>query len=803
MTAQLFDRLLYTDCKPGTGRGAGGGFQVQAQSVGVDSAQSQLAVGSLLYEVQLPWLTDRRPVDDFPRGFAHAGGEGYGTAQSRYLGKVATGGRDGNHLADCLLTRDPDLYGPLRPAQLWRWSLWRAEPWDDRDCPQLDAAELEPGPLTVDAVADWVRAVPERGPALARLLSVLEEPGGRHVVIVADDADEAMAWIAAATLLLPSRDALEVSFKVFSSRPLDATHRVVAVPAALFPKIAPGMAGRRFVLDARTSDTDEAQTSERAAFFAGRFTAEQDPYDVVDAVELDAALGGGPDARHTAWALTRPDDTITDPDALFRWLSSTGPGLLSEHGPAVAAMILQSSPPTESLRWIDAAVSDKRLPLEPAAVRVQLLRAELADARSGRGALPAEILPAVPLDASAHRDAESELSSAILLGSDQQVDRLLGLGHRHGIEPELAPPLQQRLRDFVSGWIDRPGTCHPDGWVLRAEVLDCAHDELRHRVSAVGVAGLTDTIRRLSRYFGDRADLTDPVDCHIQASLIAVGSRTERMTRLRQLLAGIAACAQSPATADTAAAASAGLQRALIQWDAVDGEVAVGLLSGLPDSLDVEPEISDRAVERLARMSDRPSRALVELLVGLDKRGRAPTSGPLVKVLQADRYVRTFTSRAVENRLVTDGTYFHSTVRLLTDISSMAVRARLDDVLAACLDSPHPDLAPVVLASVRLSLARLLVERWANTLGTRDPVQDGLWCVRCLSHQDLPPELAEQLWAAVRDYARTLPLEDQQTWYEAVKRKLGQELRGVWYAVFTQEMPRARSRLRLHRDGGR
>ena len=146
MTAEFLDRLLYTDCRPGAGRGAGGGFQVQAQSSGVDSMQSQLAVGWLLYEVQLPWLTQRRPVEDFPLGFAHASGEGFGTAQSRYLGKVATGGRDGNHLADCLLTRNPDLYGPVRPAQLWRSGLWRAEPWDDKDCPQFDAADLEPGP---------------------------------------------------------------------------------------------------------------------------------------------------------------------------------------------------------------------------------------------------------------------------------------------------------------------------------------------------------------------------------------------------------------------------------------------------------------------------------------------------------------------------------------------------------------------------------------------------------------------------------------------------------------------------------
>ena len=292
MTADAFDRLLYTDCLPGTGRGGGGGFQVQAQSSGVDPAQSELAVGMLLYEVQNAWIVQRREVEDFPLGFAHASGAGYGTAQGRYLGKEATGGRPGNHLADCLLTRNPDLYGTIRPAQLWRSPLWRAEPWETRDCPQFKETP-EPGPLTLDAVTDWVRERPERAPVLTRLLSVLEDPAGPRVVIVTDDADEAMTWIAAATLLLPERRALDISFKVFSNAPLRAGQRVVAAPAELNPQLAPGRAGEAFVLDAAACAADDAPVSARAAFLVGRLAADCDPYDVVDAVELAEEIAGG------------------------------------------------------------------------------------------------------------------------------------------------------------------------------------------------------------------------------------------------------------------------------------------------------------------------------------------------------------------------------------------------------------------------------------------------------------------------------------------------------------------------------
>jgi len=289
MTAGAFDRLLYTDCRAGTGRGAGGGFQVQAQSAGVDSAQSKMAVGWLLYDAPNAWIMQRRPVEDFPLGFAHACEAGYGTAQSSYLGTEATGARQGNHLADCLLTRDLDLYGPTRPAQLWRSPLWRTQAWDTKDCPQLsDPPPL--GPLTVDAIADWLRAGPDRPPVLARLLSVLENPSGRRVVITADGTDTALMWIAAATLLLPVRKALEVSFKVFCSNPMRTGHRIVAVPKDLNAQVIPGRGDSAFVLDAEQGVSDDAQVSERARFWVGLLAGQDDPYDVVDAVELAGSI---------------------------------------------------------------------------------------------------------------------------------------------------------------------------------------------------------------------------------------------------------------------------------------------------------------------------------------------------------------------------------------------------------------------------------------------------------------------------------------------------------------------------------
>jgi GTPase-associated protein 1, N-terminal domain type 2/GTPase-associated protein 1, middle domain len=791
MTGEFFDRLLYTDCKPGTGRGAGGGFQVQAQSPGVGSAQSDLAISSLLYEVQLPWTNQQRPVEDFPLGLAHAGSECYGTAQGRYVGRTAAGTRMGNHLADCLLTRDPAMYGSVRPAQLWRSGFWRDTPWDSKDCPQFGAADLAPGPLTVDAVADWARSVPERGPVLARLVSLLEDPGGRRVVIVSDSPDEAVTWIAAATLLLPARHALDLAFKVFSAAPLSAKHRIVAAPAELYPRITPGLGGQRWVLDARTNRSDEAPVSERAAFFGGLFTdADEDPYDVADAVELAGALGNTLDDRDawlTAWALTKPGDPRPEPGALFRWLSGASPGLLAEHGTPVAELILSDGADARTLRWLDGAIADKRLDTDPAAVRLALLSAEVAEIRGGAQPPVADVLPPVPLDASAHRDAESELSSALLLGGQQQADLLLCLSRRHGIEPELAPPLQQRLRDFAGSWINRPGAYHPDWWALRAEILDCTHDELRHRAVADGIESVAAIIRRLNRYFADRADVTDTVDCHIQASLIADRRLDGRIQRLRQLLGGIGRLAESRDLAPVAATAAVGLQRALRDWNAVDGDVAVTIAADMPGSLPVERVITDLAVERLEQMSARPSAALLDLLASLEKRGKPLRSAVLLGLLEADQFVRGFTRRALEENPSFHGEDLKETVGMLLDADPAVIHARADDVLAALLGSRDPRLAPAVLANLRHELTSELVARWADTLGTRDLVSDGLWCVRCLGSRDLPRKVSSQLKAAAHEYTRRLPRQELEQWYADVKHGLRPEAWPVWDSVITMD----------------
>ena len=179
-----------------------------------------------------------------------------------------------------------------------------------------------------------------------------------------------MTWIAAATLLMPMRQALAISFKVFSANPGRAAQRIIAVPRELNERLAPGRGESSFVLDADECAADAAEVSERARFLVGQLTTIDDPYDVIDAVELAESLSGGHLDSHreallTAWAITRPDDPLSDPDALLGWLSQASAAPLAEHGATVAGMILSATPTARQLRWIDQAITQRLIDLDP------------------------------------------------------------------------------------------------------------------------------------------------------------------------------------------------------------------------------------------------------------------------------------------------------------------------------------------------------------------------------------------------------------------------------------------------------
>jgi hypothetical protein len=782
-----FGRLVYTDCRAGTGRGAGGGFQVQAQSADVDQAQSKMAVGWLLYEAPPAWIMERRPVEEFPLGFAHAAEAGYGTAQSRYVGTEATGARQGNHLADCLLTRDPDLYGPTRPVQLWRSTLWRADPWDSTECPQFE--ETPPlGPLTVDAVAGWVRDRPERTSVLTRLVSVLEDPGGPRVVIAAANPDEALRWIAAATLLLPVRVALDVSFKVFCTNHLRASHRIAGVAKDFNPQVVPGRGDSAFVLDAEQAICDHADISERARFWVQQFATASDPYDVVDAVELARALDpgahcGGADAQLTAWAVTVPDSPLTNPPALMRWLEGADLTLRQEHGAEVVGRILTADPPAAELRWIDAeAQANSRI--DALAVRSLLLNAEISEIRAGN-APPMETLREVDADASARRDADSELSSAIVLASNPQIDLLLRLARRHHIEPQLAP-LRDRLGGFVEDWIEQVRARHyrPAEWARREEILDLTHEELRGRLTQQGHAEVMPTIQLLSRHFADRpAELADPLDCHIKVALLLAGPSKERPARLRVLLREACSGPRPEAAVDR-------IQRILILWRGLGPAEALTVLAKLPPTVPVAPEVLDLAIDEIERGASRPTAPMLDGLAVLDRRGLAPTVKPVADLLAADLDVRGFVEATQNPQFQSDIAWGRKWVKRLSRVEPTVTRARLSMLLRACLNFPERGLGSPVLSALRSSQPKAFIDLWSRELRGSESVEAAIEGLCWYADPDLSDDLRSHVADTFLSFTSALDPSDRDQWVRLLHKSISPRGARIWAQITSQETTR-------------
>ena len=258
------------------------------------------------------------PGRGVPAGLRARLASGYGTAQGRYSGKEAAGGRDGNHLTDCLLTGTPICTArSARPSCGGRTCGGPSR--GDQECPPFAPPSLSAGPLTVDAVARLGARPRGARPVLARLLSVLEDPGGRRVCDRGrragrgDDLDR-RGHLAAADTARARGVVQGVQLDPGARRAADRGRARVTVPA---DRAGPGRAGaragrqnvcaatrRRSASGPRTSPRHLPPAEERSVRCRRRRRTRR-------RARGDGRRGlGGRDAMLTAWALTRPDQPV-------------------------------------------------------------------------------------------------------------------------------------------------------------------------------------------------------------------------------------------------------------------------------------------------------------------------------------------------------------------------------------------------------------------------------------------------------------------------------------------------------------
>ena len=505
-----FGSLYYTDCVPGQGLQGGAGFQFQAATPGDASEAMHVVQRSALYEPPTAWMRDRRPVADYPRSLAHTAEEGFfATAAGRYLGQEANGTRQGNQFTHAIVTKDPAAYGSVRPAQLWGADWWAHEPAPDTTLAELAPIFSVPGPLDIETVRDRVGAATDADRLLEALVSALQhlaDPDRRRtVVLVGEDPERSACWLAAATLLLPSPQALRISFKIFVTDPQYARHEVIA----LHPDWAGRWSDTRsdsglvvFDLDQERCSTVEATAS--AAFWVPRFLSE-DPFDVVEAVERAGEFAA---ARANATGAAEEEPTTADrqvalvvvagaslsapaAEDVATWLRTAPKDALEIARDDALEAVLATEPPAEVLRTLAAAVSGGTW--EAAAVhRVLdgLLISELneaGEAADRRAALARArgYEPLQPPGRAGHDRtvAHEAVEYALRAAAAERIPALLAVARRHEVEPR-PDQLGDAHLHFARWWLRQPPDAElmPEEWDAPDYALDWVRVVLREEL---------------------------------------------------------------------------------------------------------------------------------------------------------------------------------------------------------------------------------------------------------------------------------------------------------------------------------
>jgi len=793
-----FGSLYYTDCRPGQGLLGGAGFQFQATSVGVAPDVRELVQRTVLYEPPSVWMRERRPVGQYPRSLAHVvDGRRYVTAVGSYLGTEMNGMREGNQFTHAIVTEDPASYGLARPAQLWGATWWAGEPAPTTVCEPVPA-EPPPGPWHAQAVRDRIAENPKAENWMIALLSALHglsEPDRVRILIVSDDAETAAVWIAAATLLLPRKDALGIGFKVYATNPHYSPHEILVV----HPDWAgPLMTSSGFAVFDLTQDRHASIVpTERAKFWVSRFL-QCDPYDVVDAVEFAGASG-------RAGALSRPESdadrraaavvalgerstTTAHATLLADWLGAAPPDAAQLSAEAVVEAVLAGTHDALSLRRLDAAVHGRGIPALASVVRRALAEAEVAAAYrmpDGRGPDHAVLAPAEGSQAD-HATIVGVIERGLGSARPEQLPSLLALASRFHVAPRIATFLDT-AHAFVVWWADHPDAAvELNRWSSGAELIDLLRDELTQRLHD---SRRHDTERDIHshwwRFLWDT--VMDPAHA-LDAALIDAGSgQADAAARQKAQLAALRQDRPDPG---------------VFAWRVVFGErrpdpaAVLHFLRVIPSGA-VSNELADRAY-RIMDAAPKPSLDVLEVLRVLRPTWASPPGCRHVAAWVEEDAALSRVMSALD-RLST-GIAAWENGRQLRRISPELLAARLGALVDALLRG-EPAISELVVLSVGASVRRVLIpeleRRWKQPgtipeIGSPDGNRAAAMAFLLTGRRELGDDevndLSKRLAAAVPNMAkrqrgniaRLLPVADQKEWLTWAAKKTPYSRGGVW-----------------------
>lgn len=784
-----FGSLYYTDCRPGQGLLGGAGFQFQATSVSVASDVRELVARTVLYEPPSVWMRERRPVEQYPRSLAHiADGDRYVTAAGHYLGTEAGGMREGNQFTHAIVTDDLASYGLARPAQLWGASWWADQPAPTTVCDPV-SAEPPPGPWHAQAVRDRITEHPHAERGLVALLSALHglsDPDRIRILIVSDDAETAAVWIAAATLLLPRKDALSIGFKVYATNPHYSPHQILAVhPDWAGPLTT---SGGFAVFDLVENRHASITPIDSAKFWVPRFL-ERDPFDVVDAVEFAGVHGRAAAQNHSesqrhsesaadrlaAVAVAAGERATTTAHAamLADWLVAVPLETAQLSAEAVVDAVVAGVHDAPSLRTLDSAVHGREIPALAAAVRRALAEAEVHETYRSPGQHGTDQAALAPAEGSPADRAPvvGVIERGLASAGPEQLPSLLALANRFHVTPQIASFLDS-AQAFVRWWADNPDSAiDPSGWCSGAELVDLLRDELtlRLRDSRRPDTELAIYAHWWRLLWATVIDPADPLDsCVIDAGTRQGDSTTCRKVQLAVLHRG-------------------GADPGLFAWRVVfggrrpDPASVLHFFQGLPTGIDVSTALAGYGYQA---MQDTPelSRDVLEVLRYL-KPIWAPPSGYSRVIAWAAEDAALYQMIFELDELSVETARENG--RLLAEKSLELLAVRLDELIDALLRG-EPEILELVVLGAGPSVRRLLIpeleRRWKQPgsdpeIGSPEGNRAAVVAFLLSGHPELDDnerhDLGKRLASAVPDMAPRqrgdiagmLPVTEQDDWW--------------------------------------
>jgi hypothetical protein len=787
-----FDTLIYTDCAPGQGLRGTPGLQFQARSAGADEAAMSLVRQHLLYEAPDSWMRQRRPVSAYPPSLSHVCTNRYvATSAGVYLGREANGAREGNQLTHSIITRTPESYGLVRPAQLFQAPFWVAQPASTTECPPLSPG-WRPGPFDVRRAQEMVRRHPDGDALLLALLSALQSclgRGAKRVLFVSADCAEVLRWLATATFLIPQRIAVRLGFKVFTTDPATAIQPVLAVHPDWAGAAADINNDRGYIVfDLVNQAWTPVEPTSTARRWVRLFRSE-DPYDVMDAVEVAAAAD--PTDADIAWhvamtaVLHRPPSNETDARKVLEWLRRGREELVEAYSTTMMDLLLRSAgewSPQLVAELIEVAGS--RGLMDRPWIRLALLTM-LIDQADEQVQLPRAVSgqPAPPDwhpddQATAMRLVHEALQSA----GPARFDALLRIAGLFRV-PVVLSDVAGAAHHFVVDWADHPSRPHqPQSWPCQAELLSLLCDELDRRILAEeGVAGELGDVW-LGDVWGDLfMSYPLPADRPIGRAVL-----TARMLRLslEDRAAFVADCVRQALSAADGGQLLASTVAALWAVAPPEASEARALLKIVPAQVslpaDVVPDLAQRMVVDSAHASSR-----LEAAHRLVEAGFLVPDQELSALLAQDDAI----SSACEAFRYHAGS-LPGPAGILGKIPERLLSARFDKIVDSLLTVTYP---PVAFAA--LEQQPRLAGRYYARLSTvvRNPGRPeqavaAFYLANRQGDGPLPSRpIRENLGKGVRDWLKRQPDERVVDAAEALVRGLGDGWLLKWRALRTKE----------------